>query len=137
MPNTPMTLMRARSAGQQLLGHPSSVARPLRPVNLGPSDGTVEQYHKSASRSFRVLHARRRRPLAETLREPLALTVSNGARRVRRIGELAQCMLQWATAEVLRLCPLHHPVEKLERALWRRRVGQVGFDVRAGIHGSA
>ena len=33
----------ARSAGEQLLRHPSSVARPLRPVNLRPRDGTVEQ----------------------------------------------------------------------------------------------
>src|SRR5438874_2512330 len=117
MPNTPMTLMRARSAGQQLLGHPSSVARPLRPVNLGPRDGAIEQHDKSASRRFRILHSRRRRPFAETLREPLSLTVSNGARGVRRIGELAQRMLQRATAEVLRLRPLHYPVEKLERAL--------------------
>src|SRR5207249_409889 len=77
---------RARSAGQQFLGHPSSVARPLRPVNLGPRDGAVEQHHKSASRRFRVLYSRRRRPLAETLREPRPLTVGNGARRVRRIG---------------------------------------------------
>ena len=49
--------------------------------------------------------------------EPLALTVRDGARRVRRIGELAHRMLQRAPAEVLRLRPLHHPVEKLERAL--------------------
>ena len=49
----------ARSAGQQLPGHPSSVARPLRPVNLGPRDGAVEQHDKSAIRRFRVLHARR------------------------------------------------------------------------------
>ena len=100
-----------RSAGQQLLGHPSSVARPLRPVNLGPRDGAVEQHHQSASRRFRVLHPRRRRPLAETLREPRSLTVSNDARRVRRIGELAHRMLQRAPAEVLGLRPRHHPVE--------------------------
>jgi NAD(P)-dependent dehydrogenase (short-subunit alcohol dehydrogenase family) len=53
-----------RSAGQQLPGQPTSVARPLRPVDLGPRDGAVEQHHKSASRGFRVFHARRRRPLA-------------------------------------------------------------------------
>src|SRR5205807_3104866 len=100
-------------------------------------DGAVEQYHESASRSFRVLHSRRRRPLAETLFEPLSLTVSNGARGVRRIGELAHRMLQRATAEVLRLRPLHHPVEKLEGALGRRRVGEVRLDLRAGVHGSA
>src|SRR5437773_9281158 len=114
----PLEVRRARrSAGQQLLGHPSSVTRPLRPVNLGPRDGAVEQHHKSASRRFRILHSRRRRPLAETLREPCSLTVSNGAGRVCRIGELAPRMLQRATAEVLRLRPLHYPVEKLERAL--------------------
>ena len=43
--------------------------------------------------------------------------MGNGARRVRRISELAHRMLQGAPAEVLRLRPLHHPVEKLERAL--------------------
>src|SRR6185369_203534 len=79
----------------------------------------------------------RLRPLEEALREPLSLTVSNGARRVCRIGELAHRMLQRAPAEVLRLCPLHHPVEKLERALCRRRVGEVRLDVRAGARGSA
>jgi phosphoenolpyruvate synthase/pyruvate phosphate dikinase len=50
-------------AGQQLPGHPSRVARPLRPVDFGPSDGAVEQHHQRASRRFRVLHPRRRRPL--------------------------------------------------------------------------
>ena len=68
-----------RSAGQQLLGHPSSVARPLRPVNLGPRDGAVEEHHKSSRRRFGVLQSRRLRPLKETLREPFTLTVSNDA----------------------------------------------------------
>jgi hypothetical protein len=41
-----------RSAGQQLLGQPSSVARPLRPVNFGPRERPVEQHHESASLAF-------------------------------------------------------------------------------------
>jgi hypothetical protein len=36
---------------------------------------------------FWVLHTRRRRPLAETLREPLAVTVRDGPRRVTEGGE--------------------------------------------------
>jgi hypothetical protein len=47
--------------------------------------------------------------------------VSNGARRVRGIGEFGHRVLQRAPAEVLRLCPAHHPVEKLElacRSFW-------------------
>ena len=64
------------------------MARPLRPVNLGLCDGAVEQHDKSASRRFRVLHARRCRPLAETLREPLAVTVRDGPRRVTEIASL-------------------------------------------------
>src|SRR6185369_15556301 len=79
----------------------------------------------------------RLRPLEEALREPLSLAVSDGARRVRRIGELAHRMLERAPAELLRLRPFHHPVEKLERALRRRRVGEVGLDLRAGLRGSA
>jgi hypothetical protein len=42
-----------------------------------------------------------------------------------------------ATAEGLRLRPLHHPVEELERALRRRRVGEVGLDGRADADRSA
>lgn len=90
-----------RSASQQLLGHPSRVARPLRSVNLRSCNGTVEQHEQRASHRFRVLHSCRRRPFEETLREPLALTMSNSARRVRGIGEFGHRMLQRAPAEIL------------------------------------
>ena len=68
----PVEVRRARvqPANNFLAIHRASLAR-CGAVNLGPRDGAVEQHHKSASRRFRILHSRRRRPLAETLREPL------------------------------------------------------------------
>jgi NADPH:quinone reductase-like Zn-dependent oxidoreductase len=53
------------------------------------------------------------------------------------VGQLAQRVLQGATAKVFRLCPHHHPVEKSERPLRRRRVGEIRLDTRTTIRGSA
>ena len=111
------------------------------PARCGPSTSDpATAPSKSTIRARAVAFGpspRRRRPLEETLREPRSLTANNGARRVRRIGELAHRMLQRAAAEVLRRRPLHHQVKKLERAFLTTAYSARCLDVRAGVHGSA
>ena len=78
-----------------------------------------------------VVHSRNR------LGEPRSLSESDAARWVGGVSQLAQRVLQRATAKVFRLCPHHHPVEKSERPLRWRRVGEIRLDTRTTIHGSA
>src|SRR3954469_10766715 len=125
------------SLDQQLSRHPSRIARPLRPVDLRGGDRPIEQHDHRPSRRLRVLHAGRPGPLEEPVGEPVALIAGDGARRVRRVGELADRVLERAAAKVLRLGPLHHPVEKSQGALRRRRVGEIRLDLGARVDGSA